>query len=119
MSMHTIRLELARTPDHPEGASDMGYEVHAPLAGDGHLDQAAWRAHADRCHVRRFWRGEDDERGRLVIADGNWAFQYDGAAAEEVEPIFKLGAHRMVEGEYLSITERDGVQRTFKIVSVR
>lgn len=118
MTMRTIRLELARTPDHPDGAADMGYELHAPLTGDGHLDQAAWRAHADACRVRRFWRGADDEHGRLVIINGNWAFQYAGMAEADVEPIFKLGAHRMVVGEYLSITEHDGVQRTFKVVSL-
>jgi hypothetical protein len=37
-----IRLELARTPEHPEGSSKCGYEFIAPLDGHGHFDADAW-----------------------------------------------------------------------------
>ncbi len=48
-----------------------------------------------------------------------WAFRYDGADDDEDEPIFKFDRHRMVEGEYVTITEHDGVARTFRVVSLR
>jgi hypothetical protein len=41
------------------------------------------------------------------------------AEEEGEEPIFRFDRHRFVEGEYASITEHDGVQRTFRVVSVR
>ena len=49
-----IRLELARDADHPHGDSANGYDLVAPLDGDGRLDLAACRAEPDRCRVRRF-----------------------------------------------------------------
>ncbi len=33
--------------------------------------------------------------------------------------MFRLEDHRFAQGEYLSITEHDGVQRAFRIVFVR
>ena len=124
MALKRIRLELARGPEHPAGSSRHGYEFIAPLATDGHLDPQAWRAEAARCRVRRFWAGQDDEHGRLRHHGGRrWVFHYDDAPVadpdEAEEPIFELDRHRFVEGEYVSVTEHDGVQRTFRVVEVR
>ena len=118
-SLARIRMELARTPDAPEGARDCGYELIAPLDPDGHLDAEAWRARRSECSVRRFWAGSDDEHGRLIhIRDHRWAFSY-AAGDDDDEPIWRLDNHRFVEGEYISITEHDGVTRPFRIVRVR
>ena len=38
---------------------------------------------------------------------------------DDDEPIFKFDRHVMKQGEYVSITEHDGVMRPFRIVSVR
>ena len=122
MPLKRIRLELARDAAHPEGSARHGYEFIAPLAADGHLDPEAWHAERGRCRVRRFWAGEDDEHGRLVHRGRRWAFAYEDAppeAGDEEEPIFKFDRHRFVEGEYVSITEHDGVQRTFRVAEVR
>ena len=48
----------------------------------------------------------------------DWAFHYDGMGDEEEEPIFRFDRHRFVVGEYVSITEHDGVQRTFRVAKV-
>ncbi|HEY9344563.1 MAG TPA: hypothetical protein VIQ53_04575, partial [Inquilinus sp.] len=48
-SLARIRMELARTPDAPEGARDCGYELIAPLDPDGYLDAEAWRARRGEC----------------------------------------------------------------------
>lgn len=121
MPLHTIRLELARCADYPEGSPAHGYEFVAPLGADGHFDAAEWKAARDKCSVRRFWSKEEDERGHLTHHRGrHWAFVYGpAAAAEGDEPIFRFDRHAFREGEYVSITEHDGVQRTFRIASVR
>ena len=123
MSVRTIRLELARGPEYPEGSSSRGYEFKAPLTADGSLDQNAWSKVRSDCTFRRFWDGAADETGHLVHARGNrWLFHYDGVTHEEDEEddmIFKFDRHHFVEGEYVSITEHDGEQHTFRVVSVR
>ena len=120
MTVKTIRLELARNRDFPEGSNTRGYEFRAPLASDGTLDHDAWGSVRANCTVRRFWEGEDDEIGHLVHRRGNrWLFHYDGMDDDDDEPIFKFDRHHFLEGEYISITEHDGEQRTFRVVSVR
>ncbi len=118
MALKHIRLELARNPDFPEGHHDCGYEFVAPLDGEGRLNAAEWESAKRACKVRRFWRGEGEEEGRLVHKRTTWAFHYDGTEPEDDEPIYHFDDHRLVEGEYLSITEQDGVMRTFKVVRV-
>ncbi|CAO3427224.1 hypothetical protein [Azospirillum argentinense] len=119
MPLKTIRLELARTADHPEGSAEHGYEFTAPLTSDGHLDLEEWRDRKAVCTVRRFWRGEDEQTGHLVHRGKGWLFDYDADDSDDDEPIFRFDRHTLVEGEYISITEHDGVQRPFRIVSVR
>ena len=68
--------------------------------------------------VRRFWRGEDDETGLLSHSASGWLFDYDPDAEDDDEPLFRLDDHVFKDGEYVSVTEHDGVQRTFQVVSV-
>jgi len=119
VSVRTIRLELARNPDFPEGSANYGYEFKAPLTADGSLDLDAWQKVKSDCTVRRFWQGEPDENGHLVHTRGRrWLFDYS-EGDEDDEAIFKFDRHHFVEGEYVSITEHDGVQRTFQVVAVK
>ncbi len=119
MALKRIRLELARDRQHPHGASDHGYDFIAPLDDEGHLDAAEWRENRDRCRVKRFVPGQKDEIGRLVHKRSRqWAFDYNPKATDDDEPGFKFDRHRFVPGEYVSITEHDGVQRTFHIRAV-
>lgn len=119
MALKTIRLELARNSEFPDGSRAHGYEFVAPLDDRGRFDEQEWRQFRKQCTVRRFWEGEQDETGLLVHRAHAWAFHYHDHSDEDDEPIFHLDRHRMIEGEYVSITEHDGVQRTFRIVSVR
>jgi hypothetical protein len=117
-NLQSVRLELARTAQFPDGNSDCGYEFIAPLDNKGRLDPGAWRAHRARCTVRRFWTGQPEEQGELLhTRGGKWVFSYS-PGAEDDEPIFKFDRHSFVPGEYVSITEHDGVTRPFKVVSV-
>jgi hypothetical protein len=119
MSLATIRLELARSKEFPEGSPSHGYVVKAPLTADGHLDQQAWRRQKELCTVRRFWGDAEDELGQLVHTNGRrWAFSYVPGDDADDEPIFKLDRHVFRPGEYLSITEHDGVERTFRVAAI-
>jgi hypothetical protein len=119
MPLKRIRLELARDHDFPNGSRDRGYDFIAPLNDDGHLNAAEWRVARDKCRARRFWPGTADEIGHLVHrAGGSWAFDYNPKTKNDDEPGFKFDKHAFTPGEYVSITEHDGVQRTFFIKSV-
>ncbi len=118
MTMKRIRLELARNKDYPDGSADHGYEFRAPLAPDGHIDLDGWDGAAQLCTVHHFWGTELDERGQLVrMPDGRWAFSYV-PGEEDDEPIFRFDSHVFAVGEYVTITEHDGEDRVFKVVSV-
>jgi hypothetical protein len=118
MALKRIRLELARTEGFPNGSPDHGYEFVAPLTTDGHLSAEEWRTQKDKCTVRRFWRGQPDEFGKLRHLGHGWRFDYDPSDADDDEPFFKLDRHALVEGAYVSVTEHDHIQRPFKIAGV-
>ncbi|MCZ6604536.1 MAG: hypothetical protein O7A03_05265 [Alphaproteobacteria bacterium] len=119
--LYQIRLELARTTEHPEGSPEHGYEFVAPLNGDGLLDPDNWRDHRKKCVVRRYSPGEPDEHGHLVHTQGRqWAFHYDlDNEPEPDESGFKFSSHKFTEGEYVSITEHDGERRPFRVARSR
>lgn len=121
MTLRSIRLELARTADRPEGDSRHGYEFSAPLDDDGRIDAAVWKQQRQFCTVRRFIPDGEDEYGHLVHGPGRrWSFHYDIATEPvEDEPGYRFEAHAFKPGEYVSLTEQDGRTRTFKVVSVR
>jgi hypothetical protein len=116
--LRKIRLELARTPEFPEGNPECGYEMVLPLDKDGHLDATEWRCHREACTVRRFWQHEKDEHGLLIHTRyRTWAFSYAPGEGDD-EPLFRLDSHRLQPAEYVSVTEHDGVTRPFRVVSI-
>lgn len=52
--LRKFRLELARTPEAPDGDAQCGYEFVAPVDAKGHFDTDVWQANQDKCVVRRF-----------------------------------------------------------------
>jgi hypothetical protein len=118
MSLKSIRLELARGPDAPSGDPGHGYVFRAPLDSAGHLDEEDWPDVRDFCVVRRLERGDEVERGMLLrTRGGRWVFSY-APGTDDDEPIFRLSSHHFAPGAYVSITEHDGVQRTFRVATV-
>ena len=118
-----IRLNLARSKDFPSGSARHGYEFVAPLNDEGHIDVAQWRAHRDRCRVRRFWGGQPDEIGRLAHRAGGpehsrWVFDYDVTTHGDDEAGYRFASHAFRPGEYVSIRDEDGEMHTFQVVSV-
>lgn len=117
-----IRLELARSKEHPAGSPLHGYEFVAPLDAAGHIDAQMWRENREHCGVRRFWNGEE-ETGRLVHKSGGaeharWIFDYDETADDDDEAGYRFGSHAFRPGEYVSIRDGDGESHTFQVVSV-
>ncbi|MBT9289397.1 hypothetical protein [Prosthecodimorpha staleyi] len=120
MNLKKIRLNLARTKDHPNGSARHGYEFVAPLDADGHIDAEGWKKAREKCRVRRFWGGEEEDVGHLVHRPGgSWAFRYDIAGDEDDEAGYRFGAHAFNVGEYVSIRDEDGDLHTFQVVTVQ
>ncbi|MFN4283978.1 MAG: hypothetical protein ACK4NA_15185 [Alphaproteobacteria bacterium] len=113
-----IRLELARTPDRPDGDPDVAYEIVAPLDSSGHLDAEGWRAHRADCRVAHFRPGRPVETGVLLHRPGGaWAISYR-PGEEDNEALFKLDRHLLKPGEYVSIAGHDGAALPYKVASV-
>lgn len=118
MTLMNIRLELGRGRGAPQGDSRHGYEFTAPLTAEGHLDAAAWKTHKTACTVRSFRPGAEERLGLLRHVGQGWRFDYVAGETGDDEPFFKLDRHVIAPGLYVSVTEEDGEQRPFKIVSV-
>jgi hypothetical protein len=121
-TLKRVMLHLARSKDHPAGSALHGYEFVAPLDAAGHIDTALWQAQRDRCRVRRFWQGEDDQIGRVVHKPGGqeharWVFDYDRDRVDDDETGYRFGAHVFVPGEYVTLRDQDQ-SHTFRVVSV-
>lgn len=118
MSLHRVKLELARSKEVPNGDPSHGYVFVAPMDASGHLDGALWKVQRERCTVERIVRNAVEERGHLVHVGQGWHFDYAKGRRDDDEPLYKLDRHVLKAGEYVSVTEHDGVLRTFRIASV-
>jgi hypothetical protein len=114
--MRTVRLELARCHDFPKGSKNHGYELRVPLTWGGRLDAKAIPENRDEVTFHRFWGGED-ALGHVRHGQRGWVLSF-GPGGEADELIFRGDQHRFTTGEYVSIEERDGQTRTFRVTSV-
>ncbi|KAA0073999.1 hypothetical protein [Tardiphaga sp. P9-11] len=113
-----IRLELARNTEHPEGSSEIGYVLLAPLDSGERIDATAWKSHREACRVTRLRPGGDDIRGHLVHRPGgSWAFHYDVAGAAPDEAGFHFESEAFRPGEYVSLREANATH-TYRVASV-
>lgn len=120
MSLSRIVMRLARNPGSEFGGDDRrGYTLTAPLTADGRLDAEAYASVRAECSVRRFAPDEDAVMGRLARRGANWFFDYDKASSDDDEPVHRLGDHRFVVGEYVTVTDEDGQPLTYKIVEIQ
>lgn len=118
MTLMSIRLELGRTRETPQGNPSHGYEFVAPVNAQGHLDAEEWRQEKKRCAVRSFQPGKADRQGMLRHVGRGWRFDYLPGQSEDDEPFFKLDRHVIAPGLYVTVKE-DGIERPFKIVAVK
>jgi len=113
--MYVVRLELARCREFPEGSSAHGYMLRLPLDAGSRFSAGNWARQRHKAGFTRFW-GAEQEHGRLSHGRHGWGLAFDDD--NEVEPIFRSVEHRFAVGEYVSITERDGTTRPFRVVAV-
>lgn len=112
----TVRLEMARGHEFPEGSSAHGYELRLPLTPAGKLDSESWATNRRASGFRRFWGGEE-EHGEIHHRGHGWTLAFN-PPGEADEVIFRADDHHFAVGEYLSIKEKDGVTRTFRIAAI-
>ncbi|MGE3643167.1 MAG: hypothetical protein AB7F96_04865 [Beijerinckiaceae bacterium] len=122
--MHVIRLELARSKEHPQGSAGEGYEFHAPLDETLHIDAESWKKERARCFVHKIEGGRTVERGLLVHKPGGaggatWSFDYDYQDEGDEEAGYRFGAHAFTVGEYVSVRDEDGEMHTYRVAGVR
>jgi hypothetical protein len=117
MNIKSIHLELARDRDHPSGNPRHAFILRAPLNAQGFLDKEAFLKARDLCSATKLSPDTGDETGRLIHTRRGWAISYE-AGDKDDEPIFNLDRHPLRTGEYVTITEHDGEERTFRITSV-
>lgn len=112
-----IVLRLGRNPEagFPDGSDEYGYVIQAPLDGSAKLDPTLWRDQRERCTVRRFHPQDAPSDGWLRHRGANWYFWYDEEQEGPEEPLFKLGAHELRPGEYVTVREADGDAMTFRV----
>ncbi len=120
MSLSRIVMRLARNPgtEFAGGDDHRGYSLSAPLTSDGRLDAGAYAKARDACVVRRFAPDEDPADGHLGRRGAHWFFDYEEEDAVDDEPVYRLGEHRFVVGEYVTVTDEDGRPLTYKVVEV-
>src|ERR1700744_2442296 len=111
----TIVLHLARNPGapHPEGDEGRGYAITAPLDEMGQLDLAAFKSRSGEWEVRRFGPDMPNAIGCLIQHGSHWRIHYPDAEGGPDETVFRLGDHRFLPGDYVTITEPDGEALTY------
>jgi hypothetical protein len=117
MSMTRITLRLARNPSTPfvEGDPERGYVLMAPLTEEGKIDADVYAAAKAACTVRRFGPDMDAVEGKLKRHASAWYFDYDAQRTSDDEPVFKLGDHRFLPGDYVTITDEEGTPLTYQV----
>lgn len=118
MNWKSIRLELARTPEFPNGSASRAYLLRLPLDEEGLIDEAVLKRSPARATVRRHWPNEPDLSGYVIRAGGGWAFSYRPGEDDD-EQVFHLENHPIRIGEYLTLTEPDGERLPFRVTSLK
>ena len=118
MNWKSIRLELARTNEFPEGSVSRAYLLHLPLDDDGFIDEQALGHLPAQATVHRFWPNEPDLSGYVIRTPRGWALSY-AIGEEDDETVYHLETHPIRIGEYITLTEPDGRQLPFRVASLR
>ena len=53
--------------------------------------------------------------GKLKRHASAWYFDYDAQRTSDDEPVFKLGDHRFLPGDYVTITNEEGTPLTYQV----
>lgn len=114
MTWKTVRLELAGTPDFPNGSAARAYLLRLPLNDDGSVDEARLADHPGYATVRRHWPNQPDKSGYLLRKPAGWAFSFAVPAGDDA-PQLRI-ADPIRPGTTALIAEADGITLPFRIV---
>ena len=112
MTVRTIRLELARCPEFPDGSTVHGYEFRAPLDAAGHFDAAEWKSVHNQCTVRRFWGPAPEEKGKLGNRVSSWIVRLP---LEQTDPLARLRAIAEVTQELKRSKQALGIEMIMQV----
>ena len=122
MATVTVLLVLAAGPGFPEGSPEHRYEIELALDAGGRPDATAWAADPAPWRARRILPGAEAEQGDVQHdADHGWSIRFFGRAAEgpdAPEAGFDCGPDPVRPGEYVTVTEPDGSQFTYRVVGI-
>lgn len=118
MSWKSIRLELARTPDFPDGSANRTYLLRLPLDENSLIEREVIQQAPALATVHRYWPSEPDMFGYVIHTAQGWAISYE-PGDEDDEAVFHLETHPFREGNYITLTEPDRRRLPFRVASVR
>lgn len=119
MAFKKIVLRLARNPGYPEGDASRGYIVNAPIDADGKLNIDEWREERSKATVIRFDPDpEEHADGWLTHRGSHWYFHYDEDREGPDEPAYRLGDHKFLVGEYVTISEHGEDPLTYQVTNI-
>ena len=118
MTWKSIRLELARTPQFPEGSASRAYLLRLPLDEAGLIDEHALRESPALATVHRYWPNQRDRSGYMIRTPRGWAMSYE-PGEEDDETVFHLETHPIRVGEYVTLTEPDGSRLPFRVAALK
>jgi hypothetical protein len=118
MGLKLIRLELVRSKSGHVTDHRHSYTFQASLTPGGELMIDGYGAVSRLCKVIKSEPETGLHKGFLVLTSDGWMLSCDGSDSGHCS-LNRLEARSLSEGDYVSITEDDGVSRTFEVVSVR
>ncbi len=96
---------------------ECGYVFQLPLDNNMRLLEDDWKQNDRPYIVTRFWQGEDEVHGVLVLHMRNsWLIKYGFPLSSD--PTVQLGEETMRVGEYLSIRDHSDEMHSFLITSI-
>jgi hypothetical protein len=116
MNWKTIRLELARTPEFPQGSASRVFLLRLPLHDNGSIDEGEVARRPSRATVRRFWASEPDTSGQIVRCPCGWECRCGQRGQEPLA--FRLSSQPLRLGEQVTMTGPDGCELPFRVANM-
>lgn len=122
MAKTTFILALTAGAGFPDGNPGHRYEIELALDAGGRPDAAAWAADPVPWRARRIVPGADAEPGDVQHdPDHGWSIRFFGRAADgpdAPETHFQCGPDPLRPGDYVTVTEPDGIEFVYRVVGV-
>jgi len=115
MSWKTVRLELAKTRDHPNGSPVRAYLLRLPLDPHGTIDVSEYDESPRQATVRRYWPNEPDRMGAIERDTGGWNFVF-GGEEHGADATFRLDGAPILLGRHVHVIAPDSQSLPFKVL---